>query len=110
MIGREDTRRVYVLRASGRWTEYADTWKESDPVAGEGVPPLAMYKPIRGFGKVWQEQPGLREALGWGIEPEHASAGGVQQFARGMMLLTDQSSVYVLFQDGTWQKFHAPTD
>lgn len=40
---------------------------ESDPAL---VPPDGLFQPIRGFGLLWREDPGLREALGWAISEE----------------------------------------
>ena len=33
------------------------------------VPPAGYYQPDYGFGKVWREEPGLRDLLGWGVTP-----------------------------------------
>ena len=57
---------------SGEWRVYDDTFveeetAESDP---ELTPPAGFEQPRRGFGKLWRENPELREALGWAITPE----------------------------------------
>jgi hypothetical protein len=53
------------------WEWYPDTWSadqsESDPGI---VPPEGLVQPVRGFGKVWRENPEVRERLGWGLAPE----------------------------------------
>jgi hypothetical protein len=50
---------------------FVDTWtpaqEESDPSI---VPPTGLYQPIRGFGKVWRDNPEVRENLGWALGPE----------------------------------------
>lgn len=55
----------------GVWSVYDDTFIEGeieiDPTI---VPPEELYQPERGFGKLWRENPDVREALGWALEPE----------------------------------------
>jgi hypothetical protein len=52
---------------------YDDTWtpgeEESDPAI---LPPPERFQPVRGFGKVWRNNPGVREGLGWALAPESA--------------------------------------
>jgi hypothetical protein len=55
----------------GQWFIYQDTYdenvdKEDDTLAA----PDGMYVPRRGFGKLWRETSGLRDALGWAVTPE----------------------------------------
>ena len=42
------------------------------------APPEGRYQPIRGFGKVWRENPQVREQLGWAIAPEQGFEGALQ--------------------------------
>lgn len=62
---------IFVLYDDGQWEWYDDTWTsdqpESDPTI---VPPDGMVQPVRGFGKVWHENPEVMERLGWGLAPE----------------------------------------
>jgi hypothetical protein len=54
-------------------------------VPGGGPGPRAgLYEPGRGFGRIWREQPGVRDCLGYATDPEE-SAGLVdlQPFRRG---------------------------
>jgi hypothetical protein len=54
-----------------RWEMFLDKWvegqAESDPAI---VPPAGLYQPVRGFGLVWRQQPGVRERLGWAVDQE----------------------------------------
>ena len=53
------------------WNVYDDTFSdgaaESDP---QIVPPEGLYQPVRGFGKLWRENPEVRLKLGWAVAPE----------------------------------------
>jgi hypothetical protein len=49
---------------------------ESDPSI---EPPPGRYQPIRGFGMVWREQPGVRDRLGWAVEPETGYETAIQR-------------------------------
>lgn len=70
--------RIYALvqqEASRMYAAYTDPWEpglpESDPNLS---PPAGMVQPVRGFGMVWRGEVdsavNLREALGWGTQPE----------------------------------------
>lgn len=106
MYWRSDTRQIYVVMNTGRWAAYPDTWNEGDPnpLVG-GTPPAGALEPTRGFGKVWREQSGVRDSLGWATVQERGFNGVVEPFANGTMLWTDQRVVFVLFSDGTWLRF-----
>lgn len=53
------------------WSVYDDTFAdgeaESDP---QIVPPAGRFQPIRGFGKLWRENPEVRLATGWALNVE----------------------------------------
>jgi len=56
---------------TGEWLVFADTWQESEPESDPSiVAPDGLHQPIRGFGKIWRDNPEIREALGWGLDPE----------------------------------------
>jgi len=53
------------------WSVYEDTFVEGEAeIDPEIVPPEGLYQPERGFGKLWRENPEVREAIGWALEPE----------------------------------------
>ena len=69
------TQQIWVMiitdEGRGDWRIFEDSFVEGeaefDP---EIVPPEGLEQPTRGFGKLWRENPDLREALGWAITPE----------------------------------------
>jgi len=70
VVWRSDTREIYVLYHNGERETYADTWQEGEPIEIEGTPPQGLQAPVRGFGKLWAAQPGVREKLGWATAAE----------------------------------------
>ncbi|MFO7321055.1 MAG: hypothetical protein DIU68_004955 [Chloroflexota bacterium] len=64
---------VMVVTGEGRgtWSIYPDTFEEGDAEFDPSiVPPDGLMQPERGFGKLWRENPEVREALGWAVTPE----------------------------------------
>ena len=92
---------IYVLYDDGTFQRFEDTYDSvTDSVAGEMTPPAGLYEPILGFGKIWREQPGVREALGWATVKEIHAGGRFQTFAGGAMIwLSQRGETYVLFDD-----------
>lgn len=69
-----------------RIVDGADSWLRIGP--GE---PTCHPEPVRGFGKVWSEQPMVRLALGCPTSVERAvEKYTAQRFQKGMLLLNDQ--------------------
>ena len=71
---------IWVLTAAddGRhiWSVYDDTFVEGDAESDPQIaPPEGRLQPIRGFGKLWRENPEVRLALGWalGVELGHTT-------------------------------------
>jgi hypothetical protein len=64
---------IFVLYGAGDWEQFDDTWTsdqpESDPTL---IPPEGLHQPVRGFGKLWRGNDGVRQRLGWGLAPEAA--------------------------------------
>jgi photosystem II stability/assembly factor-like uncharacterized protein len=88
--------------ADGSWRRYDDTSGdgESQPVV---IPPTGMLAPERGFGKVWREQPAIREGLGWALRDERPFIGAVQLFDSGSFMVwtgTDGGLIRVYYGDG----------
>ncbi len=123
MFWLEPIKQIWVLKITGEghgtWEVYEDTFKDGEPENDPSlVPPEGRYQPQRGFGKLWRESPGLREALGWGVTPEF---GYVSQYEYHYGGTIDANGNYVpgpgyhivysldgeLFRlneaDGTWQ-------
>ena len=62
------------------WMRYQDRWQqgaaESDPTF---VPSEGLYQPVRGFGEVWRNEPGVRDRLGWALTLEQSFDGAYQR-------------------------------
>jgi len=71
MVWLEERDAIIVFFPDGRWQQFEDTWTEGEPENDPTiVPPDGRFQPIRGFGKLWRETPGLREELGWALGVE----------------------------------------
>jgi hypothetical protein len=75
--------RIYVLFAGGQepeWNAFTDEWDPGEPENDPTLqPPAGFYQPVRGFGQVWREQPGVRDRLGWAIDEEIGYQTAVQR-------------------------------
>jgi hypothetical protein len=81
---------------------YEDTWTSDEPETGGETPPEGLIEPKRGFGKVWREQPGVREALGWATMQERPATGVYAAFEGGELIwLNDTDFLYVFFNQMT---------
>ena len=63
---------IFVLYTSGNsWELYVDTWNSTEPDSDPAiVPPEGLYQPIRGFGKVWRNNPKVQQQLHWALANE----------------------------------------
>lgn len=68
--------KIVVVSADGTAKEYQDTFREGMEDKGGLTPPKSsVQEPIRGFGKLWRDNPDLKETLGWAIEREYPTKG-----------------------------------
>ncbi len=75
---------ILVLYDGGKIGTFTDTWTEGQPESDPTiVPPADLFAPRRGFGKVWREQPGVRDALGWAFFPETPVSSQTQARSTG---------------------------
>ncbi len=65
---------------------FGDDWDASQPIDSGLTPPIGRYEPQRGFGKVWRENPDVRERLGWAIAREQPGTANYQASSNGLML------------------------
>lgn len=97
---------IYALFNNGTYQRFNDTWTDGvDPVSGGAVPPEGLIEPVRGFGKVWRDNPAVRDTLGWATSPENGGSAQVQAFERGEMVNVSQAGqTYILIAGapGTW--------
>jgi len=71
MLWRSDTNEIYVFYKDGTTAYFleGDYANLNEPELEE-APPLDRVAPTSGFGKVWGNAPGVREALGWALDVE----------------------------------------
>ena len=100
MIYRSDTQQIYVLTGDKRFKIYPDTWTASQPDLGNLTPVAGKYRPGRGFGKLWNANPDVRQALGLALTPEQGFTGRVSGDANSTTIQADAN--YVLSKDGSW--------
>jgi serine/threonine protein kinase len=100
MIWRQDRYWIYVVYDDGTWEVLEDTWEEGDlPFDPELTPPAGMHQPLGRLGKVWREQPRVRERLGWAMADEMTFTGIFQPFEKGELIAQPPEQMYVLLED-----------
>lgn len=97
--------RIFALIEPGpTFRTYDDTWVEGqDPDTPDFTPPSAgLYAPWRGFGKVWSNDPALRQAIGWALEPQaQPRRVDYQLFDGGLLVhLRETATVYAFGAQG----------
>ena len=93
-----DTRQIYALAQTGQLWQIPDSWEEGMPTDDPGlVPPGGLVQPVRGFGLAWRSNAAVREALGWGTQPETLSSGVWQDFERGAMFTAPDGRIYAIY-------------
>lgn len=79
MLWREDTGRIFVFHDTGNLQDFVDIWVTGMPEEDPSItPPAGLYEPVRGFGLIWRDEPGVRQSLGWATEPEYALSFDMQ--------------------------------
>jgi hypothetical protein len=94
-----------VLYNTGTYTRFADTWIDGvDPISGGETAPSGLYEPIRGFGKIWRSDVGVRNGLGWATQPEVGTNVTLMLFQNGQMIaLPTLGQVAVMTTVGTYR-------
>ena len=74
---------IFVLYTSGNsWELYVATWTSIEPDSDPAiVPPEGLYQPIRGFGKVWRNNPKVQQQLHWALAAEQGFMALYQRVA-----------------------------
>jgi hypothetical protein len=105
MLWRSDTEMIYVLTNrgdSGRAEaftkpEYATLSEPSDE------PPSGLVRPILGFGRVWQNLPGVRDELGWATSAENYYTAAISApTASGIIEISIPGGGTVILSPGAW--------
>ena len=102
---------IYVLSENGSYQRYDDTFQDGvDPESGGETPPNGLFEPIRGFGKVWRQNPGVRSALGWATAPEAGGPGRFQIMENGEIIWLSQTNHTYIFRHNNmhWYEFNVP--
>jgi hypothetical protein len=88
MVWRSDTAAIYALPAGQPYGQFTDTWDDSQPpyTCPERGPAQTPPTPQRGFGKVWCQQPTMREQLGRASSPETPLEAVIQDFETGLII------------------------
>lgn len=97
---------IYVLFNDGTMARYDDTFVQGvDPDdIGQTAPP-GLIAPIRGFGKIWAQNPTVQSGLGWATQGEQGTDIHVHEFTHGRMIqVVAQNRIYILATpSNTWQ-------
>ncbi len=106
MLWRGDFNQIYWLEPDNTWGSIGDTWREGDSEPVLDNVPNGLHQPVRGFGRVWRDQPGVREALGWGTAQEDGFDALLQDFITGGQIWQDpeRDAIFILFNDRTYQQ------
>ncbi len=94
---------------TARGDSFVDGEAESDP---QIAPPAGKLQPVRGFGKLWREDPQVRHVLGWALAAErgymahyeyhhggHLNAAGKYEPAPGFhRVRSDSGAVFMFFE------------
>jgi len=78
MMWRADTSDIFVLFDNGLANRFKDSW-QGEPITFAETPPEGLFKPDRGFGRVWVDNPQVRAELGWAVTMEEGYIMRVQQ-------------------------------
>jgi hypothetical protein len=105
---------IYVFFEDGnspQWNAYQDEWSpgmlESDPTLS---PPPGLIQPVRGFGSIWREQPGVKDRLGWATNQETAYTTALQRtsyakYNETYIRALDGQIWKLLAERSGWEKF-----
>lgn len=105
LFWRGDRREILALYRTEppTWAIYVDTWTRAQPAAGPEEPPPGLHAPRRGFGKLWRENPLVRERLGWALAPERGTPATFVAEPDGSTTLTVGDLQFHLAWDA-WQQ------
>lgn len=107
---------IYALTNDGRFRRFDDTWIAGvDPESSTEAAPPGLLLPIRGFLKVWANNPDIRAALGYATEGERGDTAAVTVFSSGRavglpsrtstIVLVDAAPIGAIPTTGTWRVY-----
>lgn len=105
-LGTQPQPAIYALYNNATYQRFNDTFRDGvDPASSGAVPPPGMLEPVRGFGKVWRDNPNAHDTLGWATAVENGGTGQILIFERGEMISISQAGqTYIMITGapGTW--------
>jgi eukaryotic-like serine/threonine-protein kinase len=106
MFWQQNTGQILVLYSNGTWAAYDDAWSAGDPdySCPASAPSASPPTPLRGFGRVWCNEAGVRDGLGSATLAERGFPAWVQYFDYGWILHTDEERNYVFYAGGEWEE------
>jgi hypothetical protein len=70
---------VFVIYNNETWETRVDQFVPGDPTSGPNfIPPAGLFLPSGAIGKVWRDNPTVRQTLGWAVGPEQPFTGRYQ--------------------------------
>jgi hypothetical protein len=106
MLWRSDSRKIYVFYGDGSFQIFDDTWDPSQPPDTGEAAPDGLLLPGQGFGKVWNEQAGVRDRLGWATAIEASMNGTFETydgFAGTETYLTVPNGRVLILSGSSWR-------
>jgi hypothetical protein len=101
--GQPAQKTLYVLYEDGSAQRFDDKYVDGTPEPPPTeTPPTGFLTPVRGFGKVWNENPTVRQRLGWAAQAEQSFSNSLYlPFDRGIALAPNsgRNEVYVMYDD-----------
>jgi hypothetical protein len=101
--GQPAQKTLYVLYEDGSVQRFDDKYVDGTPEpTPTETPPTGFLTPVRGFGKAWNENPTVRQRLGWAAQAEQVFSNSVYiPFERGIALTPNpgRNEVYVMYDD-----------
>jgi len=94
---------IYVFKFGSGWDVFPVLGGET-PIASEGPEP-GIFSPGGQFGALWESDSSIQDTVGYALSESAISySGEIQYFERGWMIETP-STVYVVYDDRTWDWF-----
>lgn len=105
-LGLQPQAAIYAVFNNGTYQRFNDTFQDGvDPASSGAAAPAGLLEPVRGFGKVWRDNPTVRDTLGWATAGESGGSAQVLLFERGEMVSISQAGqTYIMITGapGTW--------
>lgn len=106
VIASDTTGTIFAMYKDGGWQQFRNTWVSGEPISNPTLtPPAGWYQPEYGIGKMWRNEAGVSQRLGWARWAAGATNGTVQLYQGGVMVWTPATGVWVLYNNGTYKRF-----